>query len=310
MRVLITGGTGHLGIGVCKAFVKDGFNVRLLCHKKQGKSLGSDLEIVWGDITQPDSVKKAVNGVDAVVHMAGLVQPLTEAKPELATRVNVEGTRTMVNLIKERAERVPFVFTSSAAVFGPCPDATGLLHPDRTPCNPTSVYAETKLRSENLIKESGIGYVILRLTSVPDPRRRISDFKTQMFTIPLKNRVEFCHADDLALAILNAVKNFDRVEGSTLMIGGGPSQQMLYEDMLRVILKSFGLPLPPRRKFSEEPFPLDWYDTTGSQELLKFQHKTLNDYCQDLARQFPAPLIALMRHFIGPVFGRIIVRVV
>jgi len=310
MRVLITGGTGHLGIGVCKAFVKDGFNVRLLCHKKQGKSLGSDLEIVWGDITQPDSVKKAVNGVDAVVHMAGLVQPLTEAKPELATRVNVEGTRTMVNLIKERAERVPFVFTSSAAVFGPCPDATGLLHPDRTPCNPTSVYAETKLRSENLIKESGIGYVILRLTSVPDPRRRISDFKTQMFTIPLKNRVEFCHADDLALAILNAVKNFDRVEGSTLMIGGGPSQQMLFEDMLRVILNTFGLPLPPRHKFSGEPFPLDWYDTTRSQELLKFQHKTLNDYCQDLARQFPAPLIALMRHFIGPVFGRIIVRVV
>jgi nucleoside-diphosphate-sugar epimerase len=310
MRVLITGGTGHLGIGVCKAFVKDGFNVRLLCHKKQGKSLGSDLEIVWGDITQPDSVKKAVNGVDAVVHMAGLVQPLTEAKPELATRVNVEGTRTVVNLIKERAERIPFVFTSSAAVYGPCPDATEPLHPDRTPCNPTSVYAETKLRAENLIKESGIGYVILRLTSVPDPRRKISDFKTQMFTIPLKNRVEFCHADDLALAILNAVKNFDRVEGSTLMIGGGPSQQMLFEDMLRVILSTFGLPLPPRHKFSEEPFPLHWYDTTKSQELLKFQHKTLNDYCQDLAGQFPSPLIALMRHFIGPVFGKLIVRVV
>ena len=310
MRVLITGGTGHLGIGVCKAFVKDGFNVRLLCHRKQGKSLGSDLEIVWGDITQPDSVKKAVHGVDAVVHMAALVQPLTEAKPELATRVNVEGTRTVVNLIKERAEKIPFVFTSSAAVYGPCPDATELLRPHRTPYNPTSVYSETKLRAENLIRESGIGYVILRLTSVPDPRRRISDFKTQAFTIPLKNRVEFCHADDLALAILNAVKNFDRVKGSTLMIGGGPSQQMLYEDMLRATLNTFGLPLPPRHKFSEEPFPLDWYDTTRSQELLKYQHKTLDDYCQDLARQFPTPLITLMRHFIGPVFGKLIVRAV
>jgi len=310
VRVLITGGTGHLGIGVCKAFVKDGFNVRLLCHRKQVKGLGSNLEIVWGDITQPDSVKKAINGVDAVVHMAGLVQPFTEAKPELATRVNVEGTRTVVNLIKERAEKIPFVFTSSAAVYGPCPDATELLHPERTPCNPTSVYAETKLRSENLIKESGIGYVILRLTSVPDPRRRISDFKTQAFTIPLKNRVEFCHADDLALAILNAVKNFDRVKDSTLMIGGGPSQQMLYEDMLRATLNTFGLPLPPRHKFSREPFPLDWYDTTSSQELLQFQHKTLDDYCQDLAGQFPSPLIALMRHFIGPVFGKLIVRMV
>ncbi len=310
MRVLITGETGHLGIGVCKAFVKDGFNVRLLCHKKQGNSLGSDLETVWGDITQPDSVKKAVNGVDAVVHMAGLVQPLTEAKPELATRVNVEGTRTVVNSIKERAEKIPFVFTSSAAVYGPCPDATELLSPDRTPCNPTSVYAETKLRSENLIKESGIRYVILRLTSVPDPKRRISDFKTQMFTIPLKNRVEFCHADDLALAILNAVKNFDRVEGSTLMIGGGPSQQMLFEDLLRATLNTFGLPLPPRHKFSEEPFPLHWSDTTRSQELLKYQHKTLDDYCRDLAGQFPRPLVALMRHFIGPVFGKLMVRLV
>ena len=308
MRVLITGGTGHLGIGVCRAFVKDGFNVRLLCHKKQGKSLGSDLEIVWGDITQPDSVKKAVNGVDAVVHMAGLVQPLTEAKPELATRVNVEGTRTVVNSIKERAERVPFVFTSSAAVYGPCPGATELLHPDRTPCNPTSVYAESKLRSENLIKESGIGYVILRLTSVPDPRRKISDFKTQMFTIPLKNRVEFCHADDLALSILNAVKNFDMVKGRTLMIGGGPSQQMHYEDMLRAVLGTFGLPLPPQHRFAQEPFPLHWYDTTESQKLLRYQNKTLDDYSRDLATQFPAPLVALMCRFIGPVFGRLIVR--
>lgn len=310
MRILITGGTGNLGVGVYKTFLKDGFKVRLLCHRKKAGSLGSDLEIVWGDITQPDSVKKAVDGVDAVVHMAGVIQPLTETRPELANRVNVGGTETLVRSIKERGDSLPFVFTSSAAVFGPCPDATEPLHPDRNPCNPTSVYAQTKFRSENLIKESGIEYVILRLTSVPHQRLRISEFKTQMFTIPLKNRIEFCHVDDLALAVLNAVKNFDTVKGSTLMIGGGPGQQMLFEDMLRTILGTFGLPLPPRHKFSVEPFPLDWYDTTRSQELLKFQHKTLDDYCRDLAGKFPAPLIALMRHFIGPIFGRLIVRAI
>ena len=148
-----------------KPLLKDGFNVRLLCHRRQVKSLGSDFEIVWGDINQPDSVRKALDGVDAVVHMAGLVQPLTEAKPDWLPGINVDGTQTVVNLIKERAERMPFVFTSSAAVYGPCPDSTELLSPDRTPCNPTSVYAKTKLKSENLIKESGIGYVILRLTA-------------------------------------------------------------------------------------------------------------------------------------------------
>ncbi|MEE9401556.1 MAG: NAD(P)-dependent oxidoreductase, partial [Dehalococcoidia bacterium] len=250
MRVLITGAAGKLGPRVCETFLKDGFDVRLLLHRKRVKGLGANPEIVWGDVAQPDSVRKAMEGVDAVVHLAGVEQPLTEQDPELASRVNVGGTQTIVDLIKNRGESIPFVFTSSAAVFGPCPDATECLHPERNPCNPTSVYAKTKVRAEDLIKESGIDYVILRQTSIPHLRIRLSEVKTHMFTIPLKTRVEFCHPDDAALAILNAVKSFDMVKGNTLMIGGGPSQQMLFEDMLGVLLGTFGLPLPPRHKFA------------------------------------------------------------
>jgi len=270
--------------------------------------MGSDLEMEWGDIAQPDSVRGAMEGVDAVVHLAGLVQPLTEQKPGLARRVNVGGTQTLVNIIEERGERIPFVFTSSAAVFGACQDSTECLHPDRNACNPTTVYAETKMQAEDLVRESGVDYVILRLTSIPYLRISLSDMRAHMFSIPLKNRLEFCHPDDVALAILNAVVNFDMVKGKTLMIGGGPSQQMLYEDMLRAVLGTFGLPLPPQHRFTQEPFPLHWYDTTESQELLVYQSKTLDDYSTDLARQIPAPLVALMRRFIGPVFGKLIVR--
>ena len=56
------------------------------------------------------------------------------------------------------------------------------------------------------------------------------------------------------------------------------------------------------------PFALDWYDTSESQALLDFQRKTLDDYAQDLAKQISAPLSGLMRHLIGPAFGRLIVR--
>ena len=308
MRVLITGGTGRWGPPICKAFLEDGFSVRMLLHRKRVKSVGANCELVWGDVTQPDSVKKAMDGVDAVVHLAGIVQPLTEENPELAYKVNVGGTQTVVDIIKERGERISLVFPSSVAVFGPCPDIAEPLRLDSTPLNPTSVYARTKVQAETLIRESGIDYVIFRATSIPYLRLRLSDVKTHMFTIPLKNRMEFCHLDDAALAIVNAVKNFERVKGNTLIIGGGPSQQMLFEDMLGVLLGTFGLPLPPQHKFSEEPYPLHWYDTSTSQELLNFQHKTLDDYSKDLARQFPAPFIALMRYFIGPVFGRLIVR--
>lgn len=317
MRVLITGGAGALGINICKAFLADGLDVRVFdldnpVNQKRVRALGDRTDIMWGDITQLESVRRAIDGVDAVVHLAaaGVVPTRTGENPELLARVNVGGTQTIVSLVKEKREPIPFVFTSSASVFGPTPVATGPLHPDRNHPNPRTTYARTKVQAEEIIRGSGIPYVILRLTSTPHVNLNIklTDVGYNIFSIPLENRVEFCHPDDVALAILNAVKNFDKVKDNTLIISGGPSQQMLYKDMLRAVLRPFGLPLPPRCKFTKEPYDLDWYDTSRSQELLQFQHRTLADYSRDLSKQLPAPLTTFMRYFGGPVFGRVIVR--
>ena len=124
MRVLVTGATGRLGPFVCKAFLEEGFNVRLLLHRSKVKGLGKNIEIVWGSINDRDSVRKALDGAGAVIHLAGVVQPLTEEKPELAQRINVDGTQTVVSLVKESGKRIPFVYPSSVAVFGPRPDLT------------------------------------------------------------------------------------------------------------------------------------------------------------------------------------------
>lgn len=312
MRVLVTGGTGGLGPSICKAFLEEGCNARILLHRKMAKRVGANCELVWGDVTQPDSVKKATEGVDAIVHLAGIVPPFSEENPELTYKVNVGGTRIIVDAIKESGKHMRFIFLSSVAVFGPRPAAAEALCLDSTQLNATSIYAKSKIQAETLIRESGIDYIILRATSIPYQNLiRLSKVKTYLKTIsaiPLKNRIEFCHPDDAALAILNAVKNFELVKGNTLIIAGGPSQQILFEDMLRAILRTYGLPLPPRHKFAKEPYALDWYDTTRSQELLNYQRKTLDDYCKDLDKQFPTPFIFIMRHCIGPVFGRVIVR--
>ena len=315
MKVLITGGAGGLGTTVCQAFLEDGFDVRVFdldnrVNWKRVRTLGTSVDTVWGDITQPESVRLAMDGIDAVVHLAGILPPLTEENPELAARINVGGTQTIVDLVKEKREPVPFIFTSSTSVFGPTPDATEPLHPDRNHTNPQSTYGKTKLQAEEIIRDSGIPHLILRLTSIPHlrPNLKFADMRYSFFSIPLENRVEFCHPEDVALAILNGVKNFDNVKGNTLIIAGGPSQQMLYEEMLRAVFRPFGFPLPPRHKFTREPYDLDWYDTSRSQELLLFQHRNLADYSRDMAKQYPAPLIIFMRYFFGPVFGRFIVR--
>jgi nucleoside-diphosphate-sugar epimerase len=316
MRVLITGGAGRLGINVDKAFIRGGYQVRVFdlntpLNRKSVNKLGGKAEIYWGDITRPDSVWEALKDVDAVVHMAGILPPVAYERPELAARVNVDGTRIIVDMLKQTGRQIPFVFTSSVAAFGPTPDASEPLCPEEHDANPRGAYGETKLQAEKIIRESGIEYVILRLTATMYLSFSISDLK-RMFTVPLNNRVEYCHPDDTASAIFSAVNNFDAVSGNTLIISGGPEQRMLYKDMVGAILKVLGLPLPPARKFTKVPYYLDWYDTTKSQKLLNFQHRGfgqyIRDYSRQLSRQYGPGFIPFMRHFVGPVFGKAIVQ--
>ena len=318
MFVLLTGGAGRLGTTICKALIRDGFQVRVFDldnarNRKNVKALRGKAEISWGDITHPDSVRKAMEDVSTVVHMAAILPPVAYEKSDLATEVNVGGTKIIIDLIKEKGGHIPFIYTSSAAVFGPTPNATQPLSPEKNEPNPAEIYGKTKYQAENLIKESGIDYTILRLTATMYLRFEVNDLK-RMFTIPLNNRIEYCHPDDTASAIINAIRDFDSVKGNTLIISGGPRQRMLYKDMISKILGVLGLPLPPTNKFTEKPYYLDWYDTSKSQKLLRFQRKSfsdyLNDYTASLTRWYSPLFLPCMRYFVGPIFGRLITRLI
>jgi nucleoside-diphosphate-sugar epimerase len=266
---------------------------------------------VWGDVTQAGQVRAALEGIDAVVHMAGILPPLAYDNPDLARRVNVGGTRTLVEAMKGEGRGIPLIFTSSVAVFGPTPDACEPISPDSNSPRPRGAYGETKLEAENVIRESGLDYVVLRLTAIMYFTFDTSDFK-RIFSVPLENRVEFCHPDDLSLAIRNAIDNFEALRGQTLVVSGGPEQRMLYRDMVGAMLAVMGLPLPPAGKFTREPYYLDWYDTSKSQELLGYQRRTFGDYLRDysrgLSKRYTALFLPFMRYFASPLFGRLVVK--
>lgn len=217
----------------------------------------------------------------------------------------------MADILKERGGHVPFVFTSSVAVFGPTPDVAEPICTSRNEPHPKGPYGETKLQAEDLIKSAGIDYTILRLSATMYLVFSISDIK-RMFTVPLDNRIEFSHPDDTATAILNSVKYFHLVKGKTLVISGGSTQRMLYGDMVSRILRALGLPLPPSHKFTTEPYYLDWYDTNESEKLLRFQRRTftdyLGDYSRQLAKRYSCLFLPFMLYFAGPLLGRIIVH--
>ena len=317
-KVLVTGGGGGLGKIVSQAMFQEGFDVRILeLHTirslKNLKDIGPGPEIFWGDVTRPEQVREALNGVDMVVHMAAILPPWAYLNPQRTFEVNVGGTQIVIDAIKDSGRHIPFIYTSSAAAFGPTPDAMEPLCPDKTECKPKGAYGESKYRAEQLIKASGISYLILRLTATMYLSFEFSDFK-RMFSIPLNNRIEYCHPYDTARAIINSLHKFSEIQGDTLMISGGTTQQMIYKDMVSQMLRVYGLPLPPEHKFTRNPYYLDWYDTTKSQLLLNFQQRTFEDFIRDLSahinQRYSTLFIPLMRHFIGPAFGKLIVNLI
>ena len=75
MNILVTGGTGFVGINLIPTLLKEGYNVRIFCRNKEKaiKLLGDKCELFIGDITDEKSVKGCCDGIDVVIHMIAKV---------------------------------------------------------------------------------------------------------------------------------------------------------------------------------------------------------------------------------------------
>jgi uncharacterized protein YbjT (DUF2867 family) len=94
VKVLVTGGTGFVGPKVVRAIVDAGHDVRALARdrKKAAHVAALSAELVEGDVTDPASLRRAVQGMDAVVHLVGIRQ----GKQEEFQRIMIDGTRSLL----------------------------------------------------------------------------------------------------------------------------------------------------------------------------------------------------------------------
>ena len=311
-RVLITGGLGGVGLHVAQRFAGVHAPVRVLeldtpSVRKRLRSLSRQPEVVWGDVTNRDDVDRALESVDMVAHLAAVLPPRADAEPELTQRVNVGGTLTVVEALRGAERRIPIIYTSTIAVFGDTRAQTPPLHPDRNAMNPSSPYEKSKAEAEMLVRTSGLDFVVLRLGANPHLELSLSMFR-DMFIQPYDSRIEFTHVEDTATAVVHAVQRFEEVKNRVLIVSGGPPNQMYYHEFVARSMGKLGLPCPPKSRFSKGPSHLDWYDTSDSQQALEFQSRTLDDYLEDLYRPIPRVVRASLRYVIGPLFGRLIVR--
>ena len=190
MEIAVTGGAGYVGALTTAELVRRGHRVRildLLLHEQDEVAAGlegEDVDLVTGDVRDPDARARLLDGVDAVVHLAAIVgDPACAADPEKSSQINVEGSLAMAADAR-RAGVARFLFASTCSNYGRMTDPT--VPVDETgELAPVSLYAEHKVAVERelLSSANGMEPVCLRFATVygAAPRMRF-DLTVNEFT--------------------------------------------------------------------------------------------------------------------------------
>jgi len=176
-KYLVTGGAGFIGSNTVGELLELGHEVRILDNFSTGKRENiSDfldkIDLFEGDIGDMNLVKKSVDGVDYVLHLAALPSvPRSLDDPVSTNRVNVSGTLNLLKASKDAGVK-RFVFSSSSSVYGNSP---GLPRKEEMIPNPLSPYAVSKLAAEYYCKVFysifNLEVVVLRYFNVFGPKQ-------------------------------------------------------------------------------------------------------------------------------------------
>ncbi|ACX52769.1 NAD-dependent epimerase/dehydratase [Ammonifex degensii KC4] len=227
--VLVTGGTGLVGRAVVKELLSHRLKVRCLVRDPERARvlLGPEPEYVAGDVTDPASVQAAMEGAEAVVHLVAIIR---EKGRQTFRAINVEGTANVVRTAREARVR-RFIHMSALGVKA----------------DPRRPYGHSKWQGEELVRESGLDWTILRPSIVYGPGFGFLDRMAQsvklsppplVFYPAINIRFQPIASWDLARCVFLCLTNSMLIRQTCDL--GGP-EHLTYREMLAAYLEAKGL---------------------------------------------------------------------
>jgi dihydroflavonol-4-reductase len=170
MKVAVSGASGHIGNCLVRELIAKGYRVKALVHSFESDLAEMDIELVHGNLLEPDSLKKLCAGADVIFHLAAIIS-LDNRHADKVFAINVTGTKNLIEAAKSAAVK-KFIHFSSIDAFQSVPKENILDENVPLIYSKTSIYAFTKAESERIVMNEvseGFNAVILCPTAVIGP---------------------------------------------------------------------------------------------------------------------------------------------
>ncbi len=228
MKAAITGATGHVGVNLVRILHEQGHSVRALIHKAPDGFADLPVGKVVGDVTRPETLAAAFEGVDVVFHAAARIS-ITRADMREVVEINVEGTRNVIEACRRTGVRRLVHFSSIEALDArpldvPVEEARAFVDGDSG-----SPYAVSKVQGEAEVRRAiaeGMNAVILNPTAVIGPFDLRPSLMGRAFVAFARGRIpmlvdggfDWVDARDVASAAIAAAVHAPR--GGRYIVGG------------------------------------------------------------------------------------------
>lgn len=246
-KILVTGGAGFIGSHIVEELLTRGFFVVVLDDLSTGKlenlpPEAESLRVIVGSILNHDTIRGAVSGCDAVIHLAAIASVQASVEdPILTHQVNFDGTLLLLEYARKAGVK-RFLFASSAAVYG---NATEGAVSEKAPVSPITPYAVDKLAGEYYLrhyyKTFGVEYTAFRFFNVYGPRQNPASPYSGVISIFAANSIvgeplkvfgdgkqtrDFVYVKDVARILAAAIGN-QAMSGKVVNIGTGESTSLM-----------------------------------------------------------------------------------
>jgi nucleoside-diphosphate-sugar epimerase len=310
INILVTGGSGTVGRKVLELLIQHpdykitAFDIKTRKSLRYYKTLGGKPEVVYGDIAEPDAIAAVCHRKDFVIHLAAIIPPEADAKPEAARQVNAGGTGNLIQSLEKHSPKAFLLYTSSVSVYGDRLQKPEIRITDPLQPSEGDAYGMTKCEAERLIRKSSLSWSIFRLSAIMGAgNHKISGL---MFHMPLETPVEITTPDDTALALVNAIRMKEKIRGKTYNLGGGSLCRIKYRELLNRSFAMYGLgslDFPPEA-FAEKNFHCGYYaDGDELEDLLHFRNDRMETYFSKVSQS-----ISSSRKITAFIFRKLIKR--